>query len=527
MYNLDMKNIVKNNVIEKIKMYKYNTLLTLIIFILFLLFGYSNSNIDYKVYMNEAEVNFAYGIYTYNNEQYIHIDDLTNVFKDNIYNDKVSGKLIITTYNNLKKIETNDVEYVIKVGNNKYCSLKRFMSELGYNIVVSNEKIYILNGEYVEGEILKNRTEVYDKTTGAILCLLEQGGKVNIYVDSNVKEQVGNTVNVEVVKNKKTYYGYVLKKNVQYEYEATDVQRSNQKIVLVKAESRLEQNTDAAYIDMVAINMYRLSGVNTLTKLDYTNNVPQTVEVLATINNGHKSSNYDPDIVTRMLNSQSNRELVIQQVVNIVQDLDGVNLEFSNFKTSDKENYTQFIKELAATLHRLNKKLVVSVPSAQYIDVEEVAKIADYVVLQQYFARTLASKTSGPISSIIYVENILKDIVSQGVDTNKIILEIPAYTILWTERKGTVINAEQYTMKTMKSYLIENDIQSKLDSASGQNYINYTKGITTYKMWLEDEYSIIEKTKLAKSYNLAGVSIYKSGMEEKTIYSSISNNLKK
>ena len=119
------------------------------------------------------------------------------------------------------------------------------------------------------------------------------------------------------------------------------------------------------------------------------------------------------------------------------------------------------------------------------------------------------------------------DIVNENIDTNKVILELPAYTILWTERRGTVINAEQYNMKTMQAYLVENNIPAKLDSSSRQNYINYTKGITTYKMWLEDEYSIMEKSKLADKYNLAGVSIYRSGMELKTIYNNISTILNK
>ena len=123
MYNLGMKSIVKNNVNDLVKKYKYSTLLTLVIFILFLLFGYSNSNTNYDVYLNNKQVQFAYGIYNKNNEQYIHVDDLTQIFCDNIYNDKISGKLIITTYDSIKKIETNDEQYVIRVDNYKYCNL--------------------------------------------------------------------------------------------------------------------------------------------------------------------------------------------------------------------------------------------------------------------------------------------------------------------------------------------------------------------------------------------------------------------
>ena len=65
------------------------------------------------------------------------------------------------------------------------------------------------------------------------------------------------------------------------------------------------------------------------------------------------------------------------------------------------------------------------------------------------------------------------------------------------------------------------------DNSSKQNHMIYTKGITTYKMWLEDEYSIIEKTKLASKYNLVGISLYKSGMEQDSIYGKIELELNK
>ena len=79
----------------------------------------------------------------------------------------------------------------------------------------------------------------------------------------------------------------------------------------------------------------------------------------------------------------------------------------------------------------------------------------------------------------------------------------------------------------MQEYISANNIQISRDKGANQNYINYTKGITTYKMWLEDEYSVTKKTELAVRYNLAGVSVYRSGMELKEIYNSISNTLNK
>ena len=526
MYNLGMKNIVENKANIWINKYKYNTILTLIIFILFLILGYSNSNIKYKLYVNNAEANLGYGIYEVNNEQYIHIDDLTNIFKDNIYHDKISGKIIITTKDAVKKISKTDKDYTAIKDNNIYFNIASIISALSHDLVVSNDKIHVVNNEYTDAIVKKNRTEVYDKLTHDVIVFVQNGSKIKLVVDDCSRSEK-NIVNVVATVENKNYYGYILKENVQYDNIKLEATQPADKIVLVKAGDILMSSTDTRYIDMVAIDMYRLSGANVLTQLEYTNNVPDGIQVLATINNGQASSNYDPDITTAMLNSESNREVIIQKILKGVENIDGVNIDFGNLKVSDKEEYTQFIKELAAIMHANNKKIIVNIPSIQYIEVANIAKTVDYVVIQPYVARTTSSKTSGPISSITYVENTIQDILSGDIEESKVILEIPAYSILWTERKGTVINAEKYNMQMMQEYITTNKIESKLDSVSKQNYINYTKGITTYKMWLEDEYSINQKAQLAAKYNLAGVSIFKSGMELGKIYSGISNSLNK
>lgn len=526
MYNLGMKNKVKNIVKNTLDKYIYNILLTLIIFILFCILGYSKDITEFKLYLGDSEANVINRIYNLNNEHYIHIDDLTNIFKDNIYHDKISGKIIITTYDSLIKIDKDDDKYIIKDKQDVYFNLKKVMEHLENNVVYSQDKICVLPQKYICGNIKNNRVELYDKQTGSVIGHLSKLTQVKVYVDENLKNN-DKIISVEARIQGKLCYGYVLKNNVEYEYTASQEVVNNKKIILVKAEDNISTSTDKSKVDMVSINMYRLSGVNALTKLQNVDTTLQGVEVVATINNGQKAANYDQNIISSMLNSESNRQDIIQQILSGTSSLAGVNLDFGNLKVADKEKYTQFVKELAAIMHKNNKILIVNITTTQNIDCEQISKFADYIVLQPYYARSISSKTSGPISSISYVEEYINNILSKDIDTNKVILEVPAYTILWTERRGTVINAEQYNMKMMESYVKQNKLEVKLDKSSGQNYINYTKGITTYKMWLEDGYSITEKTKLVNKYNLAGLSIYKSGMEIKGIYSDISKILNK
>jgi len=524
MYNLGMENIVENKVKRLIDKYLYYIILCIVICILFLSFGYSKQDVQYTVYLENEMVELSYNLLTKNNEQYIHIDDLTSVFKNNIYNDKISGKIIITTENNLKKISKTDEIYVVKTEAGIYFNLKKIMIELGKECYKSNDKIYILKTSCVEGIIKDNRVELYDEASGNIIGFLDKDSKVKVLTEYLVKEFSQDIVKVVTSKN---VYGYILKSHVNFEY-VTDTKIENlKKQIMVKVDGSIASGTDVSATDIIAVNMYRLSGVNSLAKLDYNIDGLDKTKVYAVINNGQKSSNYDADILTEMLYSESNRNKVIQQILTSVKNIAGVNIDFGSFKVSDKDNFTQFIKELAAKMHANNKKIIVNIPSTQYIDIKQISIVVDYVVLQPYFARTLASKTSGPISSVKYVEEQIQNIANKNTVVEKIILEVPAYSILWTERRGTVINTEQYTMKTAAQYIRANNLKTRLDSTARQNYINYTKGITTYKMWLEDEYSVTEKVKLVNKYNLAGISIYRSGFETEEIYDKISSSLNK
>lgn len=467
-----------------------------------------------------------FGIYNNENEQYIHIDDLLTIFKDSIYHDKISGKIIITTYDRVKKIDKTDGTYTVKNNENIFFSLNKVMLELGKEIAVFDDKIHVFDGNYIEAKVKNNKTELYDKQSGEVVCFFNKEDDIRILINQDISQTDVKIVDVFCVNGSNSYVGCVLKDNLDYEYVSKENVEEKGKIVLVKADKKIMPNTNTDVIDIVAMDMYRLSGVKTLTKLDSESNIPKDVKLFATVNNGQSSSNYDPDITTGMLNSEMNREDIIHQLVDNIQKLDGICVNFGNLKTSDKQQFMQFIKELAAVLHANKKSIIVNVSNIQYIDIKKVSQVVDYIVIQPYFARTISSKTSGPISAINYVENTIKDIINKQVESSKIILEIPCFSILWTERKGTVINAERYNMHTALDYMNANKIDASIDKVSGQNYINYTKGITTYKMWLEDEYSVSQKTKLAVKYNLAGVSIYKSGMELKKIYNGIATILK-
>ena len=81
-------------------------------------------------------------------------------------------------------------------------------------------------------------------------------------------------------------------------------------------------------------------------------------------------------------------------------------------------------------------------------------------------------------------------------------------------------------MPLQEEYIKLNNIDILKDSYN-QKYISFVKGITSYKMWIEDVDSVKKKAELVNSYNLRGISVYKSGMELKEIYKTIKKVLGK
>ena len=517
MYNFSMKSEEKGSLIQK---YKEYILLFFVIIILFVITRYSLTKREYTVYINDVKQDVKYNIYMRNDEQYMHIEDLLNIFKDNIYYDKISDKIIITTYDNILRLNEDDKNFTTLINDSRYLNLNKIVLNLGYNMYVQNNDIYIvLKPNYINGRVNKNRTEIFDKNSNSVLTFANKKDNIQILVDDNIIYENSKIINVVVTQDNNKFYGYMLKDNVKYEYLKDSV-KTKEKQIFVKAEDSIKNTTDMKYVSGVILNMIRLSSVNNISEINVSRENIDNTKIYAGFNISQNASNFDPDIFSNMVNSEENREIIISKTIDFLSknNLAGVCIDFSNFKTSDRLMFIQFIKELAACMHKSGKKILVNLPSTDYI---ELAKYIDYAVINAYGEKTISSKISGPISSVNYVENVIKKTLTSAEYKDKIIIEIPMYSVLWTERKGTVINAEIYSMPLQKEYISKNNLKVIKDNSSNQSYINYTKGITTFKMWLEDEDSVEAKVNLVNDYELAGISLYKSGMEHEKIYENI------
>ena len=236
-----------------------------------------------------------------------------------------------------------------------------------------------------------------------------------------------------------------------------------------------------------------------------------------------------------LLSKTSNRENLVNQLISaaLKHDIDGINVDFENVSKECGEHYLQFLRELSLKCRQNEIVLSVANPipsqySTQY-DLEEQGKVVDYVIIMGYDEYHKDSPESGPVASLDFVQQGIKDAL-KDVPAEKLINAVPFYTRLWkeipkteeeiAEQEGTdaaeypyKVSSQAYGMNKIKVAIETAGAQIVVDKATGQNYAEWVEGDAIYKVWLEDEAALESKLKLMKEYKLAGVASWRLGFE--------------
>lgn len=253
------------------------------------------------------------------------------------------------------------------------------------------------------------------------------------------------------------------------------------------------------------------------------------------------SNDFEPDRTTKALASVETRFTMIQQLLAFAEiyDLQGINIDFENVHTADKANFVQFVRELTPLLHE--QGLVVSVdvtPKSNsemwslFLDRAALGKIVDYMMVMAYDEHWAASPKSGSVASLPWVENSLVRILEEdGVPASKLILSMPLYARIWTEKKGddgkVAVSSKAVGMDRVKEIIAEKKLTPKVDKAAGQNYVEYTEDGALNRIWIEDALSIEARVALARKYDLAGVATWQRAFQTDSIWKTIDDALQK
>ncbi|MCX8074936.1 MAG: glycosyl hydrolase family 18 protein [Clostridia bacterium] len=484
---------------------------------------------------------------------YISKDTISKILDENIYYDKIASKVIITTYSDVVKLKISDKKISRNMEYSDISNEAKFVEGQAYVPINEVKDIYKIDVEYDYNtntivvdkknydfaKVKYNKVLVYSyiNTKSDVLGTLNKNDEVISYTDSL------NHVRWIKIKTKDGKVGYISKNSAditKYVEDQNTQNNSRQDVEKINMFWQYGSNLNTMGtnkidgVNVVSPTWYELKNSNgdisSKYSQEYYNQAKKNgYKVWPIITNGIDSVSYSPEDTSAMLNSEYNREQFIKNILKVMENnkLDGINIDFESMKTEDKDIYTQFIRELAPLVRKLGKTVSVDMYFVAYIDRARVGEATDYVVLMGYDQRGNWSNTSGSISEVSWVESNVSSLINDSeIDSKKIILGIPFYTRLWTEKTGSSKpTTTVYSMQDCITFINRYGVTPVWDENAGQNYAQVEKGDTTYKLWIEDVNSIKKRVETVKKYNLAGVSAWRKGLETSDVWKVIKENL--
>ena len=226
----------------------------------------------------------------------------------------------------------------------------------------------------------------------------------------------------------------------------------------------------------------------------------------------------------KLLKKSSVRKLLIEKLVNdaIAYELDGINLDFEGINAEGAKYYIQFIRELS--VYARKNKLILSIDNPSYAAYNKFyarakqAEVADYIINMGYDEHYSGSD-KGSVASINFVKSAIEDSLKE-VPREKLINAVPLYTRLWKEEGGK-LSSQALGIEASLKWVLAKNLSPKWNEELGQNYVELISSSESYYMWLEDEKSLELKMKLIKENSLAGVAVWRLGLEPSSVWSII------
>ena len=462
-----------------------------------------------------------------NNEYYLSYSFVKENIDKDIHFDNVSKKIVVSSSTALVKARVNDknisnnfleeeLETVaVLEKDDKYISLSLIEKAYDLEYTVFKNTIYIYEKNGFECSLKINRVNVsrYGKNKSRIVDYVYKNQKI-----VGLREY-GNFVLVKINDER---VGYILKNMLNYDLTKNTVEKDNTKkstyLFITNPGKYAPQNLNVDGLVINAFDVNKTSGSISIKEIDkkfVQDAKNKGYKVYGTVTNGYNLTSFNRNITSQILSDEVTRVDMLKKLISNINEynLDGLAIDFKMLKETDRENYVQFVKEFNA----LNdKESIIIIDANDYKNYVEAINYSDFCIINMYGLRDLSSNVAGPISEIKWMESILTSVISTS-DKNKIVVTLPLYSVLWTEKNSNIINAEIYSLDAIEDYISRNKLEKTYNNKLGQNYVELKKGSLVYKMWIEDETSIKNRVNAIKQSDVRGIAMYKFGYENKKI----------
>ena len=220
--------------------------------------------------------------------------------------------------------------------------------------------------------------------------------------------------------------------------------------------------------------------------------------------------------VDTVLASESARAKLESQIIQRIQstNADGIVIDFELMSNATGPYLTQFMKELYAKLHPLNKLVIAAVMArtgseswlAEF-NYHDLSQNVDYLHVMTY---DYSHGTPGPIAPLDWSSKVLQYTQNQGVDMHKVLLGLPYYGVdWWTTGTGTNPTYSRRSGGLADlSALAKGPVQR---DSSQIPYFKYTDALGSHTVYYDDVQSLSAKMGLLDQYALGGVGAWSLG----------------
>lgn len=289
---------------------------------------------------------------------------------------------------------------------------------------------------------------------------------------------------------------------------------------------------NSTLINQIATDTYTTDGLGNLSGLVPTSQITYAnsngITSLAMITN-----NFSGDVAKTLLESSVNRQALINNISASLKanGYKGVNVDLEGIYYYDRSYFTTFMSELYNALKPQGFTVTLDVPAKTYdsttdgwsgaFDYASLAKYCDSVVIMTYDEH-YPGGTPGPVASIGWVQNVVKYAVTV-IPSTKILLGTAAYGYDWSSN-GT----KAYSISGCYNLAATYGAQVLWDTTSECPYFTYTdaSGIS-HTVWFENSTSLGYKLDVVNNSNLAGIGLWRLGLEDSNYWATIKTKFNK
>jgi spore germination protein YaaH len=244
------------------------------------------------------------------------------------------------------------------------------------------------------------------------------------------------------------------------------------------------------------------------------------ISVVPLFTNAQGSTNVLWSAATRLKAAKSIAAVVKQD------HLDGANIDFELLNPASRTDLSDFVYDLSQQLHPMHKVVAVSVfplvglPASinGAYDYHALAQNADYLVLMAY-DHHYSGGPPGPVASYGWVQQNVAAALKQA-PAKRLVLSIGMYGYDWVNNgaAGAAATVPDVTAKQMASRY---GARIRYIASESQNEFTYSQSGVAHVVWFMGDRSAKARVALARQYHLAGVSLWRLGMEDPQFWSNV------